>query len=80
MNRDLSIQKLAKECILDTLEKCENLKNKDNLLKSYKSIIKGLGAMIIQNGLYGTVVFYRSKINPKSEDKKAAEKNTLNIF
>ncbi|MDN5342616.1 MAG: CRISPR-associated protein Cmr5 [Oceanotoga sp.] len=53
MNRDLSIQKLAKKCVIshcNTLEK-----------SNYKSSIKSLGSMIIQNGLYGTVVFYRAK-------------------
>ncbi|BBE30572.1 hypothetical protein OSSY52_07130 [Tepiditoga spiralis] len=71
---DKSVQELAKDCILNTLENCENFENKDKLLKAYKSTIKGLGSMIIQNGLYGTVIFYRSKMNPKSE-KKDKEKN-----
>jgi CRISPR-associated protein Cmr5 len=32
---------------------------KDNIRRSYKSEIKGLGSMILQNGLYGTIAYYK---------------------
>lgn len=37
--------------------------------KSYKQEIKGLGSMIVQNGLYGTLAFY----NVKKEKKEFEE-------
>ncbi len=40
------------------------LKNK-KLGSEYKSLVKGIGAMIIQNGLLGTMVFLQSKAGGK---------------
>jgi CRISPR-associated protein Cmr5 len=58
---NFSLQEIAKNRIL---------KNKNELseTKSYKSACKNLGAMIIQNGLYGTLLFYKGKAN-KSNSK-----------
>jgi CRISPR-associated protein Cmr5 len=58
MKRENSTKLIAKNCVVEKVLKEENDKN---ILKSYRSLIIGLGAMIIQNGLYGTLVFLRAK-------------------
>jgi CRISPR-associated protein Cmr5 len=50
---DFSVQKFAKNRIDENKNKFYR--------KEYKTLIRGLGPMIIQNGLYGTLVFYISK-------------------
>jgi len=39
--------------------------------KSYKSEIKGLGSKILQNGLYGTIAYYKVKRNRESERRSS---------
>ncbi|AEX84854.1 CRISPR-associated protein Cmr5 [Marinitoga sp. 1135] len=53
MKRENSTKLLAKKFVIQKINK----KYKDD----YRSLIKGLGSMIIQNGLYGTLVFLKAK-------------------
>jgi len=39
--------------------------------KSYRSEIKGLGGMILQNGLFGTIAYYKVKRNRESERRSS---------
>lgn len=55
---NFSLQEIAKERIRYNNGKINNKKDKE----SYRSACKNLGAMIIQNGLYGTMLFYKSKM------------------
>lgn len=50
-------------------EKVKSIAINKNIRKSYKSEIKGLGSMVTQNGLYGTLAFYLVK----DSNKPAAE-------
>lgn len=49
-------------------EKIKNISQKE-IKGKYKQEIKGLGSMIVQNGLYGTLAFY----NVKKEKKEFEE-------
>lgn len=55
---NFSLQEIAKNRIKYNENRINNKKDKE----SYKSNCKSLGAMIIQNGLYGTLLFYKSKM------------------
>ncbi|ABR31505.1 CRISPR-associated protein Cmr5 [Thermosipho melanesiensis] len=63
MERENKTKLIAKQLIV------EKTSRNDLELKSYKSLIKGLGAMIIQNGLYGTLVFLKAKGENKTSKK-----------
>ncbi|WGS65178.1 type III-B CRISPR module-associated protein Cmr5 [Marinitoga aeolica] len=56
MKRENSTKRIAKDLVLNN----SNRLNEEDK-KIYRSLIKGLGSMIIQNGLYGTLVFLRAK-------------------
>ncbi|KAF2956646.1 type III-B CRISPR module-associated protein Cmr5 [Marinitoga sp. 38H-ov] len=53
MKRENSTKLIAKDLVLKNANK--------SYKKEYRSFIKGLGSMIIQNGLYGTLVFLKAK-------------------
>lgn len=57
-----SLNDWAKERVSSILGKCEKVQ------KSYKSEIKGLGSMLLQNGLYGTIAYY--KVREKDSSKE----------
>lgn len=57
MNYD--IQSIARKLVKDKIDKDNNFK------KQYKATVKSMGSMIIQNGLYGTLVFYKAKSSKK---------------
>ncbi len=57
-----SLNDWAKERVSSILGKCEKIQ------KSYKSEIKGLGSMLLQNGLYGTIAYY--KVREKDSSKE----------
>ncbi|MBM7560012.1 type III-B CRISPR module-associated protein Cmr5 [Marinitoga litoralis] len=52
MKRENSTKKIAKDLVL---------KNSNRLNEDNKKIYRSLGSMIIQNGLYGTLVFLKAK-------------------
>lgn len=60
---NFSLQEIAKERIKYSDNKINDKKDKE----SYRSACKNLGAMIIQNGLYGTLLFYKSKMIKKNK-------------
>ncbi len=55
MAHPISLSQWAKERVLLHL----------NLKSEYKNLVKGLGAMIIQNGLLGTMIFLETKAGEK---------------
>jgi len=57
-----SLNDWAKERISYVLQK------NDKVQKSYKSEIKGLGSMILQNGLYGTIAYYKVRKKDSSQE------------
>ncbi|BBE31757.1 hypothetical protein OSSY52_18980 [Tepiditoga spiralis] len=63
---DFSIQKCAKERIIMRKDK--------SYASTYRSLIKGLGSQIIQNGLYGTLVFLDAK---NKEHHKAVSEDII---
>lgn len=82
---NFSIQKIAKERVLHNEKELQG-----NSKTAYRSTIKGIGSMIIQNGLYGTLLFLRSKskehhcailkdIKYYLEETKLVKENTKNI-
>ena len=56
-----SLNDWAKQRVSSVLQK------NDEVQKSYKSEIKGLGSMILQNGLYGTIAYYRVREKDSSQ-------------
>lgn len=57
---------LVHEWAKEKVKEVKNMSHEEQ--KSYKQEIKGLGSMIVQNGLYGTLAFY----NVKQSNKPAA--------
>ncbi|HNU23230.1 MAG TPA: type III-B CRISPR module-associated protein Cmr5 [Mesotoga sp.] len=57
-----SLNDWAKQRVTSILGKSEKVQ------KSYKSEIKGLGSMLLQNGLYGTIAYY--KVREKDSSKE----------
>lgn len=55
---------------LDNIPSDETDKKKNQLKSQFKSEIKGLGSMIIQNGLYGTIAYMKAKDSSNNEYKK----------
>ncbi len=56
-----SLNDWAKQRVSSVLQK------NDKVQKSYKSEIKGLGSMILQNGLYGTIAYYKVREKDSSQ-------------
>ncbi len=54
-NKKLQISKWAKDTVF------KHSKEEEKLFKEYVSLVKGLGAMIIQNGLLATLIFLKVK-------------------
>jgi len=73
---NFSLQEIAKERIRYNNGKINNKKDKE----SYRSACKNLGAMIIQNGLYGTMLFYKSKMLKNSKKFYKAIYEDLEYF
>ena len=72
-----SLNDWAKQRVSSVLQK------NDKVQKSYKSEIKGLGSMILQNGLYGTIAYYKVREKDSSQqilsDIKELFKNKMQI-
>lgn len=56
-----SLNDWAKERVTKVLDLNEKIR------RSYKSEIKGLGSMILQNGLYGTIAYYKVREKDSSQ-------------
>ncbi|ACJ74810.1 cmr crispr-associated protein, Cmr5 family [Thermosipho africanus TCF52B] len=63
MRNKIEIKNFSQNKIKENLKEMES---NDELKKSYKSLVKSLGALVLQNGLYASIVFIISKTKDKN--------------
>ncbi|MBB6063458.1 CRISPR-associated protein Cmr5 [Thermosipho japonicus] len=63
MRNKIEIKNFSQNKIKENLKEMES---NNELKKSYKSLVKSLGALVLQNGLYASIVFIISKTKDKN--------------
>lgn len=63
MRNKIEIKNFSQNKIKENLK---GMESNNELKKSYKSLVKSLGALVLQNGLYASIVFIISKTKDKN--------------